>query len=217
MGVDHPADGLNIMGELGGKGIGFPVIGTGNADIDGGRLAEVQNLVDDVGGLEKELQQGEAPRQIASHLCHEVGRRGMLFFEGNEDFTIHWSDCRRIAEGDVHAAIGQPDIVEDGVDLVFADDLADGMLDVAEIGLRLFDPRSRRRPHMQAHLPGVHLREKIPAQHGKQHERGHHQDDEKTDAWHRPRESPGQSVAVAGAKALEAPDKPEMDRHQRIA
>ena len=66
----------------------------------------------------------------------------------------------------VHPQVGMAGFF---IDLAIADDLADRMLDLAEIGLRLLDPRSRRRPHMQAHLPGVHLWEKISAQTGKQH------------------------------------------------
>ena len=43
---------------------GGALVRTGDPDIDGRRLAEVQHLIDDVGRLEEELQLREAPRQL---------------------------------------------------------------------------------------------------------------------------------------------------------
>ena len=95
-------------------------------------------------------------------MCAAVGR--VLFVEGNEDFAVHRADGGGIAQGDVDAAVGQADVVENDVDLVVADDLADGGFDLGEIVLGLLDARAGRGADVQAHLAGIHLREEIHAQ-----------------------------------------------------
>ncbi len=56
----------------------------------------------------------------------------MFLLERHQDFAVHRPDGRRIAEGNVDAAIGQTDIVEHDFDLVLADDLADRRFDLGK-------------------------------------------------------------------------------------
>ena len=50
--------------DLGRQRKGGVLIRPGNSHVDGRRLAEIQHLIDDVGGLEEELQLGEARGQL---------------------------------------------------------------------------------------------------------------------------------------------------------
>lgn len=95
-----------------------------------------------------------------------LGRRRVFILERDENLTVHWADRRRIAQRNVDAAIWKTDIVQDDVDLVIADDLADFGFDARKIHLRLLNSGSRRRPNMQTHLTRIDLRKEIPAQNG---------------------------------------------------
>ena len=150
-----------------GQCIGLIAVRPGHADVDRRRLAEVQHLIDDVGRLEEELQLRKALGQLAAQLGDQLCGRRVLLLERDEDFAVHGPDRRRIAQGDVHAAVGQADIVEHGIDLPGADELADRRLDLREIVLGLLDARARRRAHVQAHLAGVDLRKEIAPESGK--------------------------------------------------
>ena len=92
----------------------------------------------------------------------------MFFVERNEDFPVHRADGGGIAQGDIDAAVGEADVVEKHVDLVVADDLSNGGFNAGKIGLRGFNARAGRTANVQAHLAGIHLREEIFAQQGKQ-------------------------------------------------
>ena len=116
-----------------------------------------------------------------------LGRRRVFILERDENLAVHWADRRRIAQRNVDAAIGKTDIVQDDVDLVIADDLADFGFDAGKIHLRLLNSGSRRRPNMQTHLTRIDLRKEIPAQKRKQGRRNRHQDAEKSDRQRRPR------------------------------
>ncbi len=72
-------------------------------------------------------------RQFAAQRRDERGGRRMFLLERNQDLAIHRADGRRVAQGDVDAAVGQTDVVEHRVDLVGADDLADRAFDLGEI------------------------------------------------------------------------------------
>ena len=55
MRVDYAGHLLQIMRQLGGDRIGLIVVRSGNANVDGRRLAKIQHLIDDIRRLEKEL------------------------------------------------------------------------------------------------------------------------------------------------------------------
>ncbi len=110
---------------------------------------------------------------------------------------------------------GSPMLSSIDVDLIVADQLSDLRFDLREVLLGPLQPRAGGRPDVQAHLPGIHLRKEIPSQ---QREEQHR---------HRPsirrmplpsgaacRERPGQRIAVAFAKALEAAFEPRLKPHQ---
>ena len=130
-------------------------------------------------------------------------RRRVLFLERDQDLAVHRADRRGIAQRDVNAAIWQADIVENDIDLIVADDLADGRFDLREILLGLLDPCPRRRADMQAHLAGIDLRKEIHPEPGKQKARRDDQQREERDGDQGPANRPGQGIAMDLAKALE--------------
>ena len=91
-------------------------------------------------GWKKNVQLREAAGQLAPQIGDVRGRGRMLLVQRDQDLAIHRADRRGVAQRDIDAAIGQADVVEDHVDLVVADDVADGALDLREIVLRLLDP-----------------------------------------------------------------------------
>ena len=88
----------------------------------------------------------------------------MFWLERNKDFAVHRADCSRIAQGNVDSAVRKSDIVENDVDLIVSNNLANGILDLGKNFLCLLDPRAGRRTNMQAHLSSIDLREKILSQ-----------------------------------------------------
>jgi hypothetical protein len=68
------------------------------------------------------------------------------------DVAIGVADGVVVGEGEVHAAGGQADIVEDRVDAIRRNDLSNLLLDRRENSFRSFDARSLRRKHVQSHL-----------------------------------------------------------------
>ena len=69
-----PGHAVEILRELGRDGVGRFVVVTRNADIDRGRLAEVEHLVDDIGRLEEEIELRKPLRQFASEIAQRAQR-----------------------------------------------------------------------------------------------------------------------------------------------
>ena len=140
----------------------------------------------------------------------------MLLLERDKNLAIHRADGGRIAERDVDAAIREADVVENDVDLVFADDLPDRMFDLGEIALRILEPRGGRRPDMQTHLAGVYLREKVLTKLRKKRQRTSHQQDEEHAHDAGARDTKGDAVAIALAQPVEASFETVVDRAENI-
>ena len=127
--------------------------GPEDADVDRRGLAEVEHLVDDVGWLKEELHAGKrgGNRRRRSAMCSAVGV--CFFFSEMRISPSIGSDGRRVAQRDVDAAVGQPDVVQHHIDLIVADDLANLVLDAGEVLLRLLELGARRGPDMQRICP----------------------------------------------------------------
>jgi len=70
-------------------------IRAGHANVDRRGLAEVQDLVNDVGGLEEKLQLRESFGQFAPQICDMRWGWRMPLLERDENFAVHWADGRR--------------------------------------------------------------------------------------------------------------------------
>src|ERR1019366_3933859 len=94
------------------------VIGGGvtrqHLDIDGGRQSKIQNLIGDIGGFKEKDHVGkllvEAPAQAVGVLG---GGAVLIGFERNQDVAVRDAERRVVAEGQVKAAIGDSNVVDD--------------------------------------------------------------------------------------------------------
>ena len=94
--------------------------------VDGGGQAEIQDLGDDVGWLEEEFDAGKFRRQRSAQFVDVAAGRAVAFLQRDQDFRVERADDAGIAVGQVDAAIGQADIVEDRLQFVGRDGLAAG-------------------------------------------------------------------------------------------
>ena len=133
-------------------------------------------------------------------------RRRCAWLERDQNLAVHRADRRRIAQGDVHAAVGQADIVENGIDLHRRRRSRGWPLrPAAKYACVCSMPRARRRAHVQSHLPGIDLRERSRARgQGTAAANSAISTPKNSTVRQRLGQRPGKRVAVALAEALES-------------
>ncbi len=94
------------------------------------------------------------------------------------------------------------------LDLVLRDQAADRRFDAREHQLGLLDSCPGRRPHVKAELPGIHLREEVAPDEGKERQPAHHDDQE--GAEHAP--APGEGVLEGLDVRQPEPLEPSLER-----
>ncbi len=167
--MDVHVHGSRHLAQLAGDLVGNLVVlvhvaPSGDLHVDGRGQAEVEDLADDVGGLEVEVHARELGGQFAPEPLGEFEHRGFVpGIERDLDLTVSRADGCTVAEGEVHAADRQADVVDYQVQFLARHDRTDVFLYLPENPLGLLDARAGRRPDVQAELPGVHLREEVAA------------------------------------------------------
>ncbi len=136
-------------------------------------------------------------------------RRCTLWFaaaglERDLDLAIGVGDGGGGAEGEIDAAVGQADVVEDELDLRGRDQGADLALDGGEVLLGVLDAHALGRVDVQAHLAGVDIGEEVAAD---EEEQGKREEDEDAEGEERERRgcpgtTRGHLVAVTHAFEL---------------
>ncbi len=139
-------------------------IEAGDCDVDRSGRAEVQNLSDDVGGLKEKLNAGEALRQLRAHFVDVVGGGAVLFIELDEDFAVGSAERAGVAVAEIDAAIGDAEIVENGLQFVRRDRLANGGVDLVGEARGFFDAKAGARAEVHADLAGVNFGEEVAAE-----------------------------------------------------
>src|SRR4029077_5952991 len=139
--------------------------------VDGGGQAEVEDLADDVGRLSEEFEIRKPARQLVAERLQVSGGRAVRRVERHQDLSIGRPNRDTVAERQVDR-VRQADVVDDHVELVGGDHLADIVLDLLEVDLCLLDPRSRRSPDMEPELTRIDRREEVPANERVQEQRG---------------------------------------------
>ena len=92
----------------------------------------------------------------------------MMLCQRHQYVRIARAYRRRRAVGQVNAAVGQPDVVDDARHLVGWYLLTNGLLHQIAQARRFFDPRTRPGPKVQFELTAIHSREKILPKPGNQ-------------------------------------------------
>ena len=103
-------------------------IGAFDLNVDRSRQAEVENLGDNVGGQKIEGHAGKLLRQLLAQAPDIVRRRVMLAVERHGDVGIARPDHAIRAVHEVHGAIGQADIVDNGAHFLARNQLPDCVL-----------------------------------------------------------------------------------------
>ena len=131
--------------------------------VDRRRQAEVQNLADDVGRDERELDARKLAGQLAcaGRACSPpVGL--MVLVERDQDVGVAGADRRRVAVGQVQAAVRQPDVVDDARRSPRPGSRRGSRFSTwSHRTRRLLDPRAGRRAQVQLELAAVDRREEI--------------------------------------------------------
>ena len=107
-------------------------VGADDPHVDLRRQTEIEDLRDDVGGLEIEHDIGKGGRQHLAQLAHVVGGRRVAALQRHHDHPVIGADGRAVGEGEIIGARRQPDIVDDQRAVLIGDDLADLVLDRLE-------------------------------------------------------------------------------------
>ncbi len=171
--------------------------------VDRGGQAEVEDLAHDVRRLGEELEIREPMRQLLAEHLQVFGGRAVRLLERHQDLAIGRSDRDTVAERQVDG-IRHPDVVDDHVDLVGGDDLADVVLDLLEVDLRLLDPRPRWSPDVEPKLPGIDGWEEVPADERVQRQRGEREGEEHRDHHEPVRQRPVERALVGSGEPAEA-------------
>ena len=183
--------------------VGLPVIADG-PHVDLGGKSEIEDLGDDIGGLEIECHLRERRRQHFAQPTHILAGRGMALLQRHQNDAVIDADGRAVGECQVVRPRRQPDIVDDQFPFAFGDDLADLVLHRLKDALRGFDPGAGRRPDVELDLTTVDGGKEIAAdqQEHRGCERNHQHGDDRDDPLSA--EQRGQQPGMTAPQALEA-------------
>src|ERR1035437_2559446 len=165
MGVDSPlylSDGLREFRRQ--CGIASQV-GPRELDVDCGWQSEVQDLRDDVGWLEEELHTRKALGQFRTQARDKTFGGRVAFVQRHQYLAIECADGSRIAVRQINAAVGHTEVVQNGLQLVSWNDLANGNFHSVGQPRRLLNAGAGGGAHVQAYLAGVDAGEEVATQH----------------------------------------------------
>src|SRR5207248_3055378 len=117
-------------------------------DVDRYRQAEVDDLRHDVRGQEVEGDARKRRRQLLSERPDIVGGGAMVALQRDQDVRVGGADDAGGAVHPVDGAVGEPDVVEDHVDLAGGDLTPDGRLHEVGQARGLLDAGARLRPQV---------------------------------------------------------------------
>ena len=110
--IHGAGDVADFVGEFQPDGIIGGLIHAGDLDIDGGGRPEIENLGDDVRGLEEKLHAGEFAGETLAEIVDVLARGTAAFgLELDEDFGVGGADRAGVAVGEIDAGVGQADVV----------------------------------------------------------------------------------------------------------
>src|SRR5258706_7157617 len=138
--------------------------------------------------------------------------------ESHKNVRIRRSNRRRVAGGEIDAAIGQAYVVDNTLDLGCRYLLSNRLLDlIAKVG-RLFNAHSRGSAHVKFESTAVHTGKEVPAQPGNKNDQGAEAKHEKGNQENTPvMQTSFQQAAIAAVKSLEGCLKTLLKAYQRIA
>src|SRR5580704_1950618 len=151
-------------------------IAAGYLHIDWRRQTEIQNLISNVGGFKEEHY---FRKFFVQTLAESLGidfTGLVLGCERNQNVAVARSDGSIVAESQVETAVGQSDIVQNGIQFLAWYNASDLPLDVGKDHFGFLDPGSSRRARMQADLTGIDGGKEIASNQKNQPERTKRED-----------------------------------------
>ena len=143
---------------------------------------------------------------VRSCLMKFRGRR-VILFQADQGVAVLRPDGAGVLIGHVDAGERQADIVDDVVELIGRNGLADGLLDQVEQPRRLLDAGAGLGAHVHQDLPGIDRREEVLAEKRPEaegeHDAGQKTDDEQLRAVEREQQQRAVAVADTREAALE--------------
>jgi hypothetical protein len=185
MRVDGARDHANRFQQLCSKRGVLLELGAGELDVDCRRQTEIQNLRDDIGRLEEELDSRELLRQLGAQRSDEFLRGTMIRSQRKQYLAIERAYRPGVAVRQVDAAIGNAEVVQNGLELVGRHDPADRDLDRVGYARGFLDARSGGCTNVQADLTGVDRREEIATQHRIRQDKAHKPRNDRAKAFFR--------------------------------
>src|SRR5208337_494153 len=161
-GPRHVAD---FVGELQSDGIIGGLIHAGNLDINGSGRPEIENLGNDVRGLEEKLHAGKFAGEALAQFVDVLARGTAAFgLQLDKDFGVGRADSAGVAIGEIDAGIRQADVIKNGDEVAIGDGVADYRVDLIGEPGGLLNAQAGAGAHVQANLAGVHAGEEVAAQ-----------------------------------------------------
>ena len=169
---------------------------------------KVQSLIRDVRGLKEKCFLGKLLREVLPQNLHPFLRRPVLGGEQHQHIPIPVAGRITRRVGQVYASWRQPDVVQHHLKLLRRDHAPNFLVYLLEHLGCGFDARACRWPYMKLHLPGIHIREKVTANHRNQCQRtqGDHREHNQRYLWMPQR--PLQSALVLLRKPVESTFEP---------
>src|SRR5260370_7921387 len=141
------------------------MVHAGDFHIDGRGSPEIQDLRDDVRRVKEELDAGKTLwKFFAKFVDVRASGFSALLLELDKNFRVGAPDGAGVAVGEVDAAVRQADIVEDRGEFVLRDGFTDDAVYLVGEARGLLDAQSGASAHVQANLPGIHVRKEIAAE-----------------------------------------------------
>ena len=113
-------------------------------------------------GMNENWTPGNSLTRRMPQVVHVVRGRAVILRQRHHDVGVAGADRRRVAVGQVEAAVGQADVVDDPAHLVVRHHLADHPFDAVAQDRRLLDAGAGRGAHVQLELAAVDRRERSP-------------------------------------------------------
>ena len=130
-------------------------------NIDGGRQSKVKNLRDYIGRWEPKTDSDKIVWHAAPDRLDEFIGRVVILVERNQNVAVRGTHRSSIIVRGVNAAIGNPEVIDNPLQLVGGNNLADHLFDLIHRASCFFDAGPGFHPDVHIESSGIDRREEI--------------------------------------------------------
>ena len=139
-------------------------IAPSDLDVDRRRNSKVQNLTNNIRSRKIKFHVRKIAMQFLAQGAHVLRGRFVFRIQRDQNLAIRRANRRAVAESEINSAHGQPDVVQDVLDLVWRNHFTYRTAHFVKTFLGCFESRPRGRTHVQAKLTGVNSWKKIASE-----------------------------------------------------